>query len=29
MKTILVDHWEHVNPRPTLWTRYACLQHSW
>lgn len=28
-KTILVDHWEHVNPRPSLWTRYACLRYSW
>jgi heat shock protein 90kDa beta len=24
-KTILVDHWEHVNSRPSLWTRYSCL----
>ena len=29
MKTIVVDEWDHVNARPSLWTRYLCLQHSW
>ena len=29
MKTILVDEWDHVNPRPSLWTRYSCCWHSW
>jgi heat shock protein 90kDa beta len=25
MKKILVDEWDHVNARPSLWTRYLCL----
>ena len=29
MKTILVDVWDHVNPRPSLWARYSCCRHSW
>lgn len=29
MKTIQVDQWDHVNPRPSLWTRYSCCRHSW
>lgn len=29
MKTILVDEWDHVNPRPSLWTRYSCCRYSW
>ena len=29
MKTILVDEWDHVNPRPSLWTRYSCYRYSW
>ena len=28
-KTILVDEWDHVNPRPSLWTRYSCFRHLW
>jgi hypothetical protein len=29
MKTILVDEWDHVNPRPSLWTRYSCFRYLW
>jgi heat shock protein beta len=29
MKTILVDEWDHINARPSLWTRYLCLRYSW
>jgi len=25
-KKILVDEWDHVNARPSLWTRYLCLR---
>jgi len=25
MKKILVDEWDHINARPSLWTRYLCL----
>jgi heat shock protein beta len=25
MKKILVDEWEHVNPRPPIWTRYLYI----
>ena len=28
MKKILVDEWDHVNSRPSLWTRYLCLRYS-
>jgi heat shock protein beta len=28
-KKILVDEWDHVNARPSLWTRYLCLRYSW
>ena len=30
MKTILVDEWDHVNARPSLWTRYCafCIPDS-
>lgn len=28
MKTILVDEWDHINARPSLWTRYLCLRYS-
>ncbi len=28
MKKILVDEWDHVNARPSLWTRYLCHRYS-
>lgn len=29
MKKILVDEWDHMNARPSLWARYLCLRYSW
>lgn len=29
MKKVLVDHWDHVNSRPSLWTRYLCRRNTW
>jgi heat shock protein beta len=28
-KKILVDEWDHMNARPSLWTRYLCLSYFW
>lgn len=28
-KKILVDEWDHMNSRPSLWTRYLCLSYFW
>lgn len=28
MKTILVDEWDHINARPSIWNRYLCLRYS-